>query len=676
MTDELLRQLASQAGLLITWEDAHGRPREVAVPTLQAVLTRLGFAVASRAQLQDSLARAASASQDDSALRVIACDQRTDLTGLAPPGAPYLLTDDNDQTLGGYLDDQAHLPAGLPPGYYRLHCGTHEGTLAVAPVAQGGAAHPARWGLIAQCYSLRRAEDGGLGDTGALADLIDSAAAHGADVVLSSPLHACDTDTRECSPYSPSDRRLYNLFHAAPDRVLGEALLHEALADTGLAGQWAAQSRHSLINWPMVRHMRERVLRQLHQRFRDSQHALLADFRRYVASAGTALRQFSCFEALREQQGGDWRTWPASLQAPDTGAVQRLCAAFPQSVDFHLFCQWLTEQSLAQVRRRAGEAGMAIGLMTDLAVGSDPAGCQAWATRPHFLEGLTIGAPPDLLNPEGQNWGLTSFTPDGLRQQGYQGFIDMLRASLKHAGGLRVDHVMGLQRLWVVPEGSSARDGVYLRYPREELIRLLALEAHRHRALMIGEDLGTVPDGLRELMTHHGILGTRVLFFEQQRGTLPPAECWTSQVMATTTTHDLPTTRGWFNSRDIEWRYQAGQRSLYQAQCDQASRQREAARLQQSLQHACPGANPDVPVLDEAIRYLGGSRAPLVLIPLEDVMGATEQPNLPGAGALHPNWRRRWHAPATCMLSAPAVTARLAGLNDARRAVRREDDDA
>lgn len=674
MTDDLLRQLARQAGLLTHWQDAHGHSREVAVPTLRAVLTRLGFAVDSDTGLRDSLARAALPAH--TTLRITACDQRTDLTGQAAPGSPYLLTDDNGQTLAGHLDDAAHLPAGLPPGHYQLHCGALECALAVAPVASAQTPHPARWGLIAQCYSLRRANDGGLGDTGALADLIDSAAAHGADVLLSSPLHACNTDHREGSPYSPSDRRLYNLLHAAPDRVLGDAALRDALARTGLAGQWAAQSRHRLIDWPAVRHMREQVLRQLHQRFRDSGHALLPDFRRYLATAGTAPWQFGCFEALRETHGGDWRHWPAGLRSPDSDAVRRLREQAPPAVEFHLFCQWLTGQSLAQVRRRASEAGMAIGLMTDLAVGSDPAGCQGWACQPRFLQRLTLGAPPDLLHPEGQNWGLTGFTPDGLQQDGYQGFLDMLRASLRHAGGLRVDHVMGLERLWVIPEGASAADGVYLRYPRDDLIRLLALEAHRHRALIIGEDLGTVPDGLRALMARHGILGTRVLFFEQQHGQLPPEDCWASQVMATTTTHDLPTTRGWFTSRDIEWRYQTGQRSLYQAQCDQAQRRQEAARLQQSLQRACDDTGPGVPVLDEAIRYLGGSRAPLVLIPLEDVMGTAEQPNLPGAGTLHPNWRRRWHAPATRMLATPPVTARLARLNDARRRVRQEHGDA
>ncbi|MCK0538400.1 4-alpha-glucanotransferase [Alcanivorax quisquiliarum] len=680
--DESLIRLADAAGLLPQWTDAHGAAHQVSPATLRAVLAALGFPANNRAQIRDSLSRASQPGsrsnyqpgpQSIHETRLIVTDtaQPAQLHPPLPPGAAFQLTDEQGRVRDGQLDQHGCLPLLTVPGFYQVEAGEQRLQVAVAPVGPPQAARGCRWGLIAQCYSLRRADDGGLGDIGALADLAVSAAHHGADALLSSPLHACDPDTRECSPYSPSDRRLFNLFHAAPDRVLGHEAMRSALQAAGCADTWERLQAQQLIDWPTARQVRLALLRQLYAGFLHSQHPRRQAFIDYCRNASPALRQFSCFQALRESLtprtgNPDWRHWPANLRHPGSDAVQRFQKRYAAQGDFHMFCQWLAEESLAQLHRRSSEAGMGIGLMTDLAVGSDPGGCQAWAEQDHFLNGLTIGAPPDLLNTDGQNWGLTTFSPAGLQADGYRGFLDMLHACLRHAGGLRIDHVMGLARLWVIPAGASPRDGVYLRYPAADLIRLLALAAHRNQALIVGEDLGTVPDGLREQMARHGILGTRVLMFEQERGRLPPDSCWDEPVLATTTTHDLPTTLGWFRSRDIEWRYQAGQSSIYQAQQASAQRQHEATRLQRALNAGQPTLPDQQAGLDGALRYLGRSQAPLVLIPLEDVMGELEQPNLPGGGALHPNWRRRWHHNAEALLAEPAASQRLATLRDAR----------
>lgn len=667
-SDDSLQRLAEAAGLLPRWTDAHGTAHQVSPATLRAVLAALGLPANSPAQIRDSLSRASQPAVDT---RLLVTDTATParLRPLLPAGAAYQLADEQGCVQQGRLDPNGCLPLLGTPGFYQLEAGPQRVQIAVAPVGRAPAAQGCHWGLIAQCYSLRRADDGGLGDIGALADLAVSAAHHGADALLSSPLHACDPDTSECSPYSPSDRRLFNLFHAAPDRVLGHEAVRSALHAAGCAGTWERLQAQQLIDWPNARQVRLVLLRQLYAGFLHSRHPRRQAFIDYCRNASPALRQFSCFQALRESltpRTGtpDWRHWPANLRHPDSDAVRRFQKRYAAQGDFHMFCQWLTEESLAQLQRRSSEAGMSIGLMTDLAVGSDPAGCQAWAEQDHFLNGLTLGAPPDLLNTDGQNWGLTTFSPAGLQADGYRGFLDMLQACLRHAGGLRIDHVMGLARLWVIPAGARARDGVYLRYPAADLIRLLSLAAHRNQAVIVGEDLGTVPDGLREQMARHGILGTRVLMFEQQQGRLPPDSCWDEPVLATTTTHDLPTTLGWFRSRDIEWRYQAGQSSIYQAQEASAQRRREAVRLQRAL-GAERGADQRAG-LEGALRYLGRSQAPLVLIPLEDVMGELEQPNLPGGGALHPNWRRRWHHNADALLAEPDASQRLAALRDAR----------
>ena len=310
---------------------------------------------------------------------------------------------------------------------------------------------------------------------------------------------------------------------------------------------------------------------------------------------------------------------------------------------------------------------MAIGLIADMAICADISGSFSWAHQTELLSQVSIGAPPDLLNRDGQNWGVAAFSPLGLKRSGYRAFIDMLRANLQHAGGMRIDHIMGLQRLWIIPEGASAQDGAYLNYPLEDFLRLLALESWRHRALIIGEDLGTVPEGLQDTLASHNILGMRVLLFEQQDGELPAPEQWSNAALATTTTHDLPTLAGWQSGRDIAWREHLGQSSAEQAAADRQQRTEEVHVLHQALQRQglTQGKDPQAQ-LDASIQFLGCTPAPLVLVPLEDLLGATEQPNLPGPGDAHPNWRRRWSQNAAQMLDAAPAKRRLQRLHEAR----------
>jgi len=314
---------------------------------------------------------------------------------------------------------------------------------------------------------------------------------------------------------------------------------------------------------------------------------------------------------------------------------------------------------------------MGIGLIADLAVGADGGGSQAWSRQDELLASLTVGAPPDILNRAGQGWGISAFSPEGLVRNGFRAFIEMLRANFAHAGGLRIDHVMGLQRLWVIPLGAPPCDGAYLYYPVDDLLRLLTLESHRHQAIVLGEDLGTVPDGLRDKLIARSILGMRVLLFEQDHSTrFRPILDWPDNALATTSTHDLPTLNGWWHGRDIEWNARLGLVTSDDESHWRAHRQRERDSLRSALsqdpQNFREEQHETDQVLDASVRFLGHTRAPLVLLPLEDALGLDEQANLPGTVDTHPNWRRRLPGESRQLLDDADAARRLEMLACAR----------
>ncbi|MBV9757330.1 MAG: 4-alpha-glucanotransferase, partial [Alphaproteobacteria bacterium] len=385
------------------------------------------------------------------------------------------------------------------------------------------------------------------------------------------------------------------------------------------------------------------------------------------------------FEALHAQQFGadparwHWRSWPAELRDPHGAAVAAFAGEHAREVDFYLFLQFVAERQLAAAQAEARRAGMRIGLISDLAVGSDSGGSQSWSRQDEMLVGLGIGAPPDLLNTRGQNWGVVAFSPTGLRRHGYGAFIDMLRAALRHTGGVRIDHAMGLRRLWVVPEGSDPRDGAYLRFPLDDLLRLLALESQRHHGIVLGEDLGTVPEGFQDQLAARGILGMRVLWFERDGDAFRPPAAWWGAASAMTSTHDLPTVAGWWRGRDLEWRRDLGLLGDEPAvRAEYEARGRDRALLWHAMQ-ASGAATGDVPpaeqpmaAVDAAARHVGRAASELVMLPLEDALAESEQPNLPGTLHEHPNWRRRTPGAVDHLLDSPEVAARLAGIAQAR----------
>jgi 4-alpha-glucanotransferase len=309
---------------------------------------------------------------------------------------------------------------------------------------------------------------------------------------------------------------------------------------------------------------------------------------------------------------------------------------------------------------------MRVGLIADLAVGMTSSGSHAWSRQSDILVGLKVGAPPDLFNARGQDWGLTTFSPHALRAGGFEPFIATLRAGMRHCGGVRIDHAMGLMRLWLIPEGAPPLDGAYVAYPLDDLLRLVALESLRHQAIVIGEDLGTVPAGFRERLAAIGIAGMRVLWFEREQARFLASRDWPSESTAMTSTHDLPTVAGWWRARDIAVRAQCGLVADYEA--EQAAREADRAALWSAFAASKaahgPPPLPDCPAraVDAAVRFITCTPAPLVVLPLEDALAVEDQPNLPGTIDEHPNWRQRYDEDAAVLLDDETVRARLAGL--------------
>ncbi|MEP9321144.1 4-alpha-glucanotransferase [Pseudomonas sp. LABIM340] len=673
MSDAQLERLASEAGLAIDWMDADNRPQRLTPEVQRKVLEALGFPAQSPEQIRQSLEALERRRAEVPPLLTADLGQAVSVP--VTPGTRYKLFNEDDSGHSeGHVDEHGRIPPLEASGYYLLHLGPHELVLAVAPprcpsVSQYCGGRQRVWGLSAQLYSLRREQDGGAGDIAALAQLVRAAAAQGADAIAISPLHAMSAASRDIySPYSPSSRLLFNELYAAPGLVLGDEPVRQAVAAAGLDAELARLQALPLIDWLGVAHLRDRLLTQLYRQFQREAGELHEDFLAFRSLGGAELLQHCCFQVLQLRRaeagdGLDWRFWPEDYRNAGSAELGHFMVDEEQAISQQAFGQWLIARGLQQVQRDAKAADMGIGLIADLAVGAEPAGSQAWMRQDELLTGVSVGCPPDILNRAGQNWGICAFSPDGLRRHGFRAFIEMLRANLRYVGGLRIDHILGLRRLWVIPAGSEAQDGAYLDYPIQDLLRLICLEAERARAVIIGEDLGTVPPGLREALAERGILGMRVLLFEQQHGGFIAPAHWPDNALATSTTHDLPTLEGWQKGRDIDWREQLGQRTRETAADERNTRQHESFALRRALGES--GITPD-PVLDGAIEFLGATPAPLVLLPLEDALACIEQPNLPGPGDSHPNWRRRFERNAGEMLDDPAVRARLERLHRAR----------
>lgn len=691
MTDAL-EHLATQAGIAVHWVDANNNHQTVTPQALRKVLAGLGHPADSDDDISASLAALEKAHDAQHLPPLLTVDHGAtlDLKKYFAPHSPCRIELEDGATLDIRLDDQAALPGMVPVGYQSVTVDGRQFTLAVAPsrcysVADAVGTDPARaWGLGVQLYSLRRPGDGGFGDTQALEHLARSAAERGADALAISPMHAMfSSDNHRYSPYSPSSRLFLNSLYAAPGTILGERAVRDAIEAAALGSTLEQLESLPLIDWPAAAAAKQRLLRALYEGFSAGDHPLQADLSSFRHAGGEALENHCRFEALQAEcahlgEPQDWRQWPLQWQDPRSPAIAEFADAHKEEVGYYAFCQWLVARSLERAQNAARGSGMRIGLVADLAVGADGAGSQAWSRQDELLSSLTVGAPPDILNRAGQGWGISAFSPEGLQRSGFRAFIEMLRANFAHAGGLRIDHVLGLQRLWVIPQGESPPNGAYLHYPLDDMLRLLSLESHRHQAIVLGEDLGTVPDGLREKLAAREILGMRVLLFEQHHtGHFKSLMEWPDNALATTSTHDLSPLNGWWRARDIDWNHRLNLIDAHAEQQWRESREHERRGLrhllgQDPVNFTGEGEESDQ-LIDASVRFLGHTRAPLVLLPMEDALGLDEAPNLPGTIDSHPNWRRRFNAPALNVLDDTDAARRLELLATARQQAHERD---
>jgi len=606
---------------------------------------------------------------------------------------------------GGRFD--MPLPAGLPLGYHQLDLEADSVKARLRLIVAPAHCHlPAElgpgarsWGLTCQLYGLRSARNWGMGDFTDLAALAGAAASCSASAVGINPLHALfAAEPLHFSPYAPSSRCHTDYLYIdvtsmpgfAEDRTVRGLIQRERLAMT-LAPARSAR----LIDYRAVAECKRPVLEALFRRFQTQElgaegaakSPLGLAFRDFQREGGQSLADFAVFEALhehycREGTGFCWRDWPATMRNPRSPEVAKFAVAHEDRVEFFQYLQWEADRQLAAAAAAGRKAGLSLGLYRDLAVGVDPDGAEAWADQDLVAPGASIGAPPDAFNRAGQNWGLAPVNPLILGRQGYAPFIAALRANMRHAGILRVDHVMSLYRLYWIPSGMEATAGAYVSYPFDDMLRLVALESHRHACAVVGEDLGTVPPGFRETMRSADLLSYRIMVFERRSdgSFVPPAE-YPALAAASAATHDLATLRGFWLGNDLAWRRHLGLYSdTHAADADEKQRSRDRRLLLDALVSERLIASESVgrflsdsgdptystELGDAILTYLARSRARLMLVQLEDVVGEGEQANLPGTIDAHPNWRRRIALQLEAIVDGPDLQ-RIAALTRAGR---------
>jgi 4-alpha-glucanotransferase len=544
------------------------------------------------------------------------------------------------------------LPTRLPLGYHRVEV-TPEGSSETAAghliVTPGRCPDPAdlgrSWGWMLQLYALRSARSWGIGDLSDLATLMESGAPLGADFAVVNPLHAAAPVVPQVdSPYYPSSRRFTNPLYLAIRDVPEIADLRgaEAARVRELAAEAEGRNHADRIDRDAAFVAKAEALRLAHASMSPGRRQALEAYRR---REGEPLENFATFCCLAETHGLPFQTWPESLRHPGAPAVASFRAAHADRVTYHTYLQFLCDEQLAVAQRAAVSSGARVGIVHDLAVGVDKGGADAWALQDALGLGVSVGAPPDAFNQQGQDWQQPPLLPNRLREQGYVPFRDMLRAVLRHGGGIRIDHIIGLFRLYWIPDDAPARDGTYVRYPVHDLLGVLALEATRAEAIVIGEDLGTVEPGVREELTNRSILSSSVLYFERDDADDDAprrAVDYPHRSLASVTTHDLPTAAGWWSDEDVDVRTRLG--LLAEGRSEDEERQDKASereRMEGLL--ADEGLLGEGALLGDRVQamhaFLARTPAALVAVNVPDVVGDLRAPNLPGTVDEYPNWR-------------------------------------
>jgi 4-alpha-glucanotransferase len=664
-----LHELAHAYGIATDFTDWQGRHVEISAATISAVLGAMGVDVtdpaAALARRRDAtwtrmLPPCVVATEGSARGFPVHVAHGASVTvwldlenGGCVEGLPQLDHDVAPRVVDGRTVGEAafELPTDLPTGYHTLRArsgdSTATTTVIVTPAWLGLPATLAdrhSWGLAAQLYSVRSQASWGVGDLTDLTDLAVWSAAHlGADYLLVNPLHAAEpVAPMEPSPYLPASRRFFNPLYLRVERVAEYA---------GLSG--AARQRVDALSEKVRRTLntadvidrntawtaKREALELVHAVPRSVGREL--DFRAFVAREGTALRDFARWSVFARLHGTDYRGWPEDLRDVGSPAVEELAEQHSDDVDFEMWLQWQLDEQLAAAQGKATSAGMALGTMHDLAVGVHPGGADAWRLRSTYAVGINVGAPPDPFNQRGQDWSQPPWRPDRLEELGYAPLRDLVRALLRHSGGVRVDHIIGLFRLWWIPEDASPDQGTYVSYDHDAMIGVLALEAQRAGAVVVGEDLGVVEPWVRDYLRGRGVLGTSILWFERDDAGRPlPAERWRELCMASVTTHDLPPSAGYLAGAHVRLRDELGLLSRPLADeiaADAAERESWLAELRD---RGLLSADADVEETVRALHaYLTLTPSRLRCVALTDAVGDRRTQNQPGTHNEYPNWR-------------------------------------
>jgi 4-alpha-glucanotransferase len=566
-------------------------------------------------------------------------DARTELTDAATFPLHWKITLGPAMIAEGTTDTPSiDWPRGLAVGTYRLHLTDaaqffEQAPFIVAPPKAFRGDFDRSWILAVQLYSVRSAHNWGMGDFTDLEQLIELAADLGAGGIGLNPLHALfDDRPSDCSPYSPNSRLFLNALYIDVEKL--PEFSSDMLADDHDTLSRLRQS--DVVDYAAVAELKWRALRAAYEAFKvkakPGRHAAFSKFR---SERGATLSRFACFEALRHRFKRPWWEWPAEWQQPNDAKSAALHAGPDGAeIEFVKFVQWCADQQLRSCRDLAATLGMKVGLYLDVAVGVQADGFDAWKEQIAISRHLAVGAPPDSLNTAGQNWGLAGFNAAGLEVQSFEPYRDMLKASMRYAGAIRLDHVLGLKRLYLVPHGFAADNGAYVRMPFEALLAVTAQESAEHRCVVIGEDLGTVPEGFRAQLADWGIWSYLVMMFERDHhGSFRDIDCYAPDALVTFNTHDLPTFAGWRSCSDLELKRSLG---IDPGETDD-SRKHAIAMLTDTLRrHAIETDN-----LYAVAHFLARTKSRLLALSLEDLLNVADQPNIPGTVDEHPNWRQR-----------------------------------
>lgn len=675
MTDTL-KTLAHACGIADEFNDIWGGLHPTSTYTRQALLTAMHFPHEQVADDPAAVLAAFAAAERQRPLPPVLVVRAGAAIRIAHAlqGGRWTLTFETGESRSGAFHSAEDLE--LPPidtlGYHRMEfrCAetTHLLPLIVVPhqchqppaIQDGGRI----WGLTVQLYGVRSRRNWGIGDFTDLGELVELTSQAGGQIVGVNPLHALFPDNpAHISPYSPSQRSFVNVLYLDIEAIAEFSACAPAqrrLASADFQAQLKTLRAATLVDYVGVAQAKFEILALIFQHFIAAAGKRSAAFAAWREAQGAELENHARYEALqahfRATQGSwGWPAWPAEYQDPATPAVAIFAAEHVEAVTYHAWLQWLADEQLAAVAARAQACGMAAGLYQDLAVGTNPGGAEAWTWQQVLANGAHAGAPPDEINLMGQDWGLPPFVPHRLRDVAYAPFIDILRANMKHAGALRIDHVMGLMRVFWVPAGIPASEGAYVHYPFEDMLGIVALESQRNQCLVIGEDLGTVPDGFRPRLAECGVLSYHPLMFERiQDGNFRLPADIPQQALVAAGTHDLPTLRGYWQGADLDIR--AALKLFPSEELRQhliTERAWDRGRLLWALERENllpPDVSKDAEAMPDISHatvtalhaYLARSPAQIMVIQPEDIFGVIEQPNLPGTQEnQHPNWQRR-----------------------------------